>query len=202
MIDDILPDYTRISSISGAFSGYNNVPRAILNNAASRGTQIHSIIKDLILDIPVEEERYLYNNVRMSGEIEQIYLKGYIDSFWKYWKTIETCGPTFPERMYEDILRTTGEVDLIAEYKGDRLLIDWKCTASKSESWAIQGNGYSILYEDNYCSVIDKILFVRLDKEGRDPEIVEIQHDVDLFHSAYEFYHRFFKNQRCNLEME
>lgn len=202
MEEVIRPGYTRISSIAGAFAGYGSVPKTILNNARDRGTAIHAIIKDLILDIPVEEDRYIWNNQKMNGDVEVVSLKGYIESFHRFWHPYEQSAILFPERLYEDILKTTGEVDLVTELNGERFLIDWKCTASKSESWVIQGNGYSMLYEDNYRQVIDTMLFVRLDKEGHMPEVVEIPHDMDLFFCAYEMYDRFFKNQVCNLEKE
>ncbi len=202
MEEVITPGYTRISSIAGAFSSYGTVPKVILNNARERGTAVHSIVKDLIQDIPVEDERYVWHNTKMNGDVDIISLKGYIESFQRFWQPYEQSAYSFPERLYEDILKTTGEVDLVTQLDGERILIDWKCTAAKSESWNIQANGYTMLYEENYGAVIDTMLFVRLDKDGKMPEIIEIAHDVDLFYCAYEMYHRFFKNQVCNLEME
>lgn len=196
MSDDILPGFTRISAISGAFSGYGSIPRIILDNAAARGCQIHDIIKDVILNIPVDGERYIYRGVREQN------LTGYMTSFWKFWRPYEDSLATFPDRMYDNLHMLTGEVDLITTINGERVIIDWKCTNCSSPAWDIQGNGYSMIYENLYEQVIDKILFVRLDKEGADPEVIEIKHDTDLFMTAFEFYQRFFKGQKCNLEME
>ncbi len=196
MNDEILPGFTRISQISGAFSGYGSIPKEILNNAAARGSQVHGIIKDVILDLPVDGDRYIYRGNREES------LVGYMTSFWKFWRPIEDTQAIFPDRMNDFNLMLTGEMDLITTIDGERVLIDWKCTTKQSPSWDIQGNGYSLLYENSFNLVVDKILFVRLDKEGGDPEIIEIKHDIDLFMTAYEFYHRFFKGQKCNLECE
>lgn len=202
MKDEILPGFTRITDISGAFSGYSGIPKAILTNAANRGTQIHDIIKDVILNIPVDGERYYYMNRKMNGDEDRINLQGYIESFWKFWRPIEDSPALFPDRMYDHKIKLTGEVDLITTIDNERVLIDWKCTLSPSASWDIQGNGYSWLYENLFEQVIDKILFVRLDKEGKDPEIIEIKHDYELFETAFQFYERFFKGLKCNLENE
>jgi len=91
---------------------------------------------------------------------------------------------------------------LIAEINDERVLIDWKCTKKPSEAWHIQGNGYAQLFENAHENMIDKIIFVRLDIDGNDPEVIEIEKDGNLFANAFEFYHRFFKDQKCNLELE
>ncbi|GEM_PF-3225089 len=197
MSDDILPGFTRVSAISGAFGGYGNIPKEILNNAAARGSQVHDIIRDVILNVPVDGERYIYRGERNTNS-----LVGYMESFWKFWRPHDDSPAVFPDRMNDFNLMLTGEVDLITTINDERVLIDWKCTACASPAWDIQGNGYSLLYENSFHQVIDKILFVRLDKDGAEPEVVEIKHDIDLFMTAYEFYHRFFKGQKCNLECE
>lgn len=202
MREGVLPGYTHITDISGAFAGYGSIPRSILQNAADRGNQVHDIVKDVILNVPVDGERYYYFNKRMNGDIERINLQGYLESFWKFWRPHEDSPALFPDRMYQNRLMLTGEVDLITMIDDKRVLIDWKCTASASPSWDIQGNGYCWMYEDLFEEVIDKILFVRLDKDGKDPEVIEIKQDIELFDTAFEFYERFFKGMKCNLECE
>ena len=202
MREGVLPGYTHITDISGAFAGYGNIPKSILQNAADRGIQVHEIIRDTILNIPIDAERFKYMDKKMNGDMKEINLQGYLISFWSFWRTLDDSPAIFPERMYEHNAKLTGEVDLITTVNSERILIDWKCTASPSASWDIQGNGYAWMYEALFEQVIDKILFVRLDKDGKDPEIIEIKHDLELFEKAFEFYERFFKGQKCNLESE
>ncbi len=197
MKDEILPGYTRITEISGAFSGYGSIPKSILQNAADRGNQVHGIIKDVILDIPVDGERYIYRGEKKSDD-----LMGYMKSFWEFWRPLQDCQVEFIDRMYDHKVMLTGETDLIAVIDGERVLIDWKCTSMASPAWDIQANGYTWMYENLHEKVIDKMLFIRLDKEGRAPEVIEIKHDTELFTTAFEFYLRFFKGLNCNLECE
>lgn len=202
MTDDILPGYIRVTNISSAFSSYGSIPKTILENAKDRGTQIHDLIRDTILDIPVDNERFSYMDRKPNGEFKKASLLPYLDSFWKFWKEHEATPAIFPDRLYDNQMMLTGEFDLITMIDGERTLIDWKCTAASSPAWDIQANGYAMLYENNHLQVIDRMLFVRLDKEGKDPEVLEIKHDPELFITAYVFYKRFFKDIKCNLERE
>ena len=42
------PGYTRVTEILSAFSGLNNVPKDILENAGRRGTKVHDICEAIV----------------------------------------------------------------------------------------------------------------------------------------------------------
>lgn len=196
--------YTRVSTISGAFGGYGGIPAAILKNAANRGTAVHEIIKDLILDIPVAENRFEFMNQKPNGDLEKISLKGYVDSFWIFWKPIEAriVPVLIEEEIENEVLMVTGQPDYFGKLDNRTILFDWKCTSKNSTNWDIQANGYVDLYEPYYNDVVEEMNFVRLDKDGKEPEIVELVRDLDLFSNCHGYYHRYFKNQINYLEKE
>lgn len=202
MREGVLPGYTHITDVSGAFANLGSIPKPILQNAAERGTHLHEIVKDTILNIPVDADRLYYMNRKMNGDLDKISLSGYMISFWRFWRKFEDSNVSFPDRIYDDLWMLTGEPDLITVLDGERYLIDWKFTSKSSPTWDIQANGYAMIYENAYEEVIDHMLFVRLDKDGGDPEVVQCMHDGDLFTVAFEFYEKFFKGQTCHLEME
>jgi hypothetical protein len=195
MNDEILEGYTRISDISAAFANYGKVPKNILDYAADRGSRVHYIISDLLNDIVVKEERYTF-----CGKS----LRPYIESFEKFWKPYEGSEILIQEeRLYHERMMVTGTPDLLANMDGKIVLIDWKCTRDIGKHWIIQASGYEeLLIENKYGSMIDKIIFVKLDKDGAYPIITEYEPNPDLFMNAYEFYKMFFMDQTHNLEMD
>ena len=197
--------YTRISDISSAYAGYSKIPKEFLDNAASRGTLVHNIIRDILRDIPVDESEWDHDGKSV---------KGYVDSFRRFWNH-DWNILAIEQRYNESDLKISGEMDLLAEIDGKVTLIDWKCTAKTGKHWKIQGSGYTaicekphfILHDDNteeWCNPIhiDRVWFVRLESIGISPDIVEIEPNIDLFLSAFELYQEFFKNQKINIEKD
>ena len=41
-------DYTRVTEILSPFSGLDRVPKAILKNAADRGTRVHKVCEGIV----------------------------------------------------------------------------------------------------------------------------------------------------------
>jgi hypothetical protein len=194
MNDIILPGYTRISEIAGAFVNYSNIPPERLENARIRGENVHAQIKDYLHDIPSITE-----------------YEGYMKSFHKFWGTLINPKILMVEqRMYEEKLKVTGQMDLIIQDPIlGKILIDWKCTYGVGKHWEIQAAGYAHLAEHGHPEGkqiqghrIEHIIFVRLDKNGNDPETINYSKNGDLFQWAHAFYHKFLKDRKCYLDME
>lgn len=185
----IRPGFTRISAISNAYAGYSAVPPHVLENARLRGVAVHRLIDKWLDDVP-----------GFVGE-----LKPYLDSFQQFWEPYEDSEILLKEhRLYEDNLMITGKCDLLARMNGVVTLVDWKCTYKKAKHWQIQAAGYHLLA--TYCFVmpdrIEKIMFVRLRKDGKFPEVIEYEIEHDIFFKAYELYNLFMRDQENNLEDE
>lgn len=195
MSEEIKPGYDRISDIASAFGNHAGVPKNILDYAADRGTHVHEIIYDLINDVFVKEERYMF-----CGKS----IRGYVDSFKKFWDLYERDAVCVlnEDRLYDEKRKTTGQVDWAGKLDGKRTLIDWKTTSSIGTHWEIQAAGYKILCDENDYKDIEQILFVKLDKDGKEPVICVLSENEDLFSQANKFYLKFFKNKKSNLEME
>lgn len=192
--EDIKEGYTRISDIASSFSRYHAIDPAVLKNAADRGTAVHDIIFDLMNDIPVGNERYTWLGKEMA-------LKGYVDSYLRFWERYENCTILNQEaRLYCDDLKVTGQMDLIIEKEGKMILIDWKCSYKAAKHWQIQAGGYNHLHKNK----LDEIYFVRLPKDGKDAEVISYDcfSCTDMFKRAYDFYKMFFEGQELNMEME
>lgn len=66
---DLNGDYTRVTEILSPFSGLDRVPKAILKNAADRGTRVHKVCEGI---------------VRGIGEWDvDVEISGYVSSFRK-----------------------------------------------------------------------------------------------------------------------
>lgn len=188
MNDEIKPGYDRVSDVASAFGNHGKIPKNILDYAADRGTLIHELIYDLMNDVFVKEERYLF-----CGKS----IQGYIDSFWKFWKPYEGNFVLSQEKRYyheKDLI--TGQIDLLVNINNEPVLIDWKATSAVGKHWEIQAAGYFRL------SGVNRALFVRLDKDGNFPEVTEYGPNDYLFGTALDMYRMFFKDQKSNLEME
>jgi hypothetical protein len=193
------PRYLRISAISSAFANYGNIPQHILDRAAARGECVHRLIFDYMNDIVIPKDRFEF----MGDD-----LNGYFDSFLKFWDPYEKSRVDIllqEERFYNDTNMTTGEPDLLVQENKHVTLIDWKCTSAVGKHWILQAGGYCDLIEkQNRLPDIDKILFVKLNKEGSFPIVTEYERDqaVGYFDMALEMYKMFHLDKKHNLENE
>lgn len=189
-IQEVKDGYTRISAIASAFAGYGSIPKHVLDRAAARGSCVHSLIFDHMNDITIPSERWDFMGAPLNG---------YFDSFLSFWKQYEGADILLQEqRINDDKLMLTGEPDLLIKHNHKTILIDWKCSHAVGKHWQLQASGYSHLIN----TWIDKIVFVKLDKNGKDPVVTEFQADLDQFMSAYSLYKAFLKDLQCNLEDE
>lgn len=190
----IKPGFVHVSDISSAFGNHHTVPKDRLENAKTRGIAVHEMIHCYMNDVPYTQE----------------YLP-YLESFKKFWETLREPKVLMQEeRLYCDKYVITGAMDMIVDtVEYGVTLIDWKCTYKAASHWEIQASGYAHLalfgYPDGGKTVghlIDKILFVRLDREGGHPEVVEFEEDPELFEWAHTFYTRYMQGNKCHLEDE
>jgi len=191
--EEIRPGYDRISDIASAFGGYGRIPQKIMDYAGDRGERCHSIVYDLMNDIVVKEDRYIFCNKS---------IRGYIDSWQRFANTFDMSNIMLQEnRLYMETPKVTGQVDLLVRQGNQTILLDWKTSKDIGKHWAIQASGYCELLKANNINVT-KILFVKLDKDGGEPVITEYSEDKQLFLHAHDLYVRFFKDLTVNMEFE
>jgi len=183
IMDEILPGFTRITTILAPFSGITHVNPDVLKNAADRGTRTHIACDCLIAGL---------------GEWFEDDILGYVESFRKWFS-----NKTFikkPSRMYCDEIMITGELDLIYEEDGDLVLVDLKTSSNPSKTWALQGTAYSYLAKKNgFENGFKRIEFIKLTKDGKDPKVFTYEEDMELFLKVLDTYRYFYEGKNKDL---
>lgn len=173
--ETIDPKYRRVTDILSPQTGYGSIPVKILKNACDRGTRVHNCIENHLKGIG------LYGD----EEPEEV---GYLESFEKFWK--EYSFTALENRFFCDELMITGKCDLIIEYEGKPVMVDWKTSAAVNPTWAYQGAAYKYLAKDYGLS---EVWFVKLDKTGGEPEVLrytaaECDKNLIIFKKCIEIY--------------
>lgn len=170
MAEDLKPGYTRVSTILAQWDTYGHIKPDVLERKASVGTNVHEHIDRHIKSVfPVD----------MTEEEE-----GYFKSFLEWYNAVKPEVVTTEHRVYDDLLKITGAVDLIVKMPGDDAvtIVDWKTSASIQRTWGLQAGFYSYLVdiEAMYGEQSGRVLFIQLDKNGKMPKVVEYHITDDL----------------------
>lgn len=167
MKDEIKPGYTRVSEILSILPGYKNIAPEVLERKAQVGTNVHNAIflhgKDIPLNLTDEEQKYF-------------------ESYQK-WAEIVELKPILTEtRLYDEGLKITGCVDYFGGFDKEYLLIDYKTSVCEDKvKWPLQAAFYhELLLTNGYRNASDRVIFLKLDKEGKMPKAIsyEITHDL------------------------
>lgn len=186
MSDQIKPGYARITEVISKFSGIEFVPQDILDAAAERGSKVHAHIEAMLqgFELDIEDQAIL----------------PYLESFKTFWngsKQIKgDSGKVLVEqRLYCDKLIITGCIDCIIQTPERTYLFDWKTSSRESnQSWRLQAAAYGYLASTNGYKNVDDLVFVKLDKKGKNPKIFKYDTfgaDLLKFQNCLELY-RFF----------
>jgi hypothetical protein len=177
---DIRPGYDRITSILSHFSGFDHVPSFILERAKERGTAVHKMFEEM-------------STGKQPQEFNPAY-QGYYDSLCKW---MERKNFLFPlDRLYNDKLMITGMIDGIYESDDGLVLFDLKTSASIGKTWTEQLGGYLTLL-DNTSITINKVEVIKIEKEGKDPYVIDIEKNLAIqgFYDCWKIFFRFFKGK-------
>lgn len=171
-----IENYLRVTNILYPFSGLQNIDAEIIENAAERGTKVHKICEAIISglgDIGVHDETW-----------------GYVESFKKWWNNgIDVVE--MEKRFWDDELYLTGQVDLIIRTDEGLAIVDFKTSSRPSKTWPAQGSAYAYLAK-NAGYDIKKIIFLHLNKHGKEPKIYEYPIDDSFFLAIFRTYKHFF----------
>lgn len=129
---------------------YKGISQLTLDQAAARGTAVHSAIEDYIKfeieDYPAEYEGYFAGFLEWMGKTGAV--------------------PVASEmRIYHKIMRYAGTVDLLATINGELTLVDFKTTQTINSSAGIQLAAYEHALETHGIEVRHKHI-LRLKKDG------------------------------------
>jgi|SRR5271169_993228 len=181
---DSIPDgYTRVTEILKPFSKFENIKPEVLQNAADRGTRVHSFCE-------------MYANNLFIDDIDDD-CKGYIQSFKPWWDEMVVKLIYSEQRINNDQFKISGKFDFVVLLKGDPenhwTILDIKTPSTISKTWALQTAAYDVLLAHEGVECYRRACLM-LDKKGSVAKFVEFTdhlNDADLFYKALELY-RFF----------
>jgi hypothetical protein len=168
--------YTRVTASLYPFSGLDKIDPNVVANAGIRGTKVHRICEAImsgIGEIGVEDET-----------------RGYVESFKKWWE-LGVHVVKMEERFWDDDLEVTGQLDLIIDTPDGLAIVDLKTSSRPSKTWQAQGCAYAYLAKQAGYD-IRRILFLHLNKHGKQPKIYEYPVDDSFFLSVFRTYKHFF----------
>lgn len=180
-----LEGYLRCTEVIKPFSGIEFVPDKYLIPAGEFGSRCHNHIENLLsgFETPVEDDR-----------IEPV-----LNSFAKFWKdqlhNFEGANIIIEKRLYCDKYKITGCIDCIIVTDTDTYVFDWKTSKAVHEpSWNLQGACYRYLLEVNGFTNIKDPVFVKLDRNGKDPFLftcANYEEDLERFLNCLDLYNYF-----------
>ncbi len=95
------------------------------------------------------------------------------------------------DRFYCDKRLITGQIDLIIDYLGEIIVVDFKTSAKESKTWPLQGSAYKYLAEQEGIG-IDKIWFLHLQRDGKPAIQIEYEYDFETFSKCIDIFNYFY----------
>jgi len=158
-------EYVRVSDVLQPFTNFGGIDPAVLNAKAELGTNVHKIISDDIEGV--------FSYVCHKE-------KGYVDSFHKWREAICPIFDMSEERFFCKDRRITGQIDAICSINGKNYLVDFKTSVSESPTWIMQAHLYKYLCSVNGYPLEDVMLFLRLSKTGKLPQVFQYKYDYNI----------------------
>ena len=178
-MESIKAGYARVTEALRPYQDFSFVNPDTLREAAERGSRVHALC-----------EIALSGGDASCGEDEQ----PYVQNFLVFKERMIDEIVSVEERFYNDPLKFTGRLDLIARLKGDKGLsiIDFKTSAASQPTWRPQLAAYKILAEAAGHR-ISRVMALRLG--GKSPLVDEstatVQQDAAIFLCALRVHHYF-----------
>lgn len=172
-------NYLRVTHVLYPFSGLQSIDPDIVANAARRGTKVHHICEGIaqgLGEIGVDEETW-----------------GYVESFKKWWGD-GLHVESMEERFWDDELYITGQVDFIIRTESGLTIVDIKTSSRPSKTWQAQGSAYAYLAKKAGYD-INKIIFLHLNKHGKEPKLYEYPIDDSFFLAILRVFKHFFHKE-------
>jgi genome maintenance exonuclease 1 len=130
------------------------------NRASARGSRLHKLCEDTLNNCPSEPSMFD------------------LEVFKQFQKAIARINniSCIEKRLYSDILRVAGTVDLIAEFDGQIAIIDWKTSTrikhrEDISHYFAQAAAYAVAYEELTGIKVPTIVIVMAVDHERDPII-------------------------------
>ena len=150
----------------------HDVANYIARTAAQRGTAVHKMCED-----------YLNNqHLAWPDEFEKHKSKNFLAwcLFTQMRETLSNINniKCLESSLYSDTLKVAGQVDCIAEYKGNLSVIDFKTSSKErddawNENYYIQTCAYAEMFKERTGQTVDKLVILVVTKDGTVQEFIK-----------------------------
>ena len=150
----------------------HDVANYIARTAAQRGTAVHKMCEDYLnnqhLAWPDEFEKHKSKNFLAWGLFTQMR------------ETLSNINniKCLESSLYSDTLKVAGQVDCIAEYKGNLSVIDFKTSSKErddawNENYYIQTCAYAEMFKERTGQTVDKLVILVVTQDGTVQEFIK-----------------------------
>jgi len=152
----------------------------ISHMATSRGTAVHYIMEDYILDQkPITKPMPIH--VEMAQGLKD-YANKYIDNI----RMVEG-------QLWSDDLEVAGTVDLVADFEGEPAIIDWKTSNYRKkreyvESYFMQESAYAKMFEERTGIEVKKLVTLVAYPQGTQMFVEKTEDWIGKFIEVREMY--------------
>ena len=144
----------------------NDVATHIANKAATRGTKVHKMCEDFINGLDMEKPKKDFLPYCLFNELKN--------------QTFDNINDVIGQELvlYSDKYKIAGRTDLIANYKGELSIVDFKTSTNErkdsyNENYYIQTSAYAEMFEELTGQPINQIVILVVTEDGIVQEFIK-----------------------------
>ena len=142
------------------------VANHICNKAATRGTKVHKMCEDYLNGEDMTHHKKDFLPYCLFNELKD--------------KTFDNINEVIAQEavLFSDKYRVAGRTDLIAEYKGELSIVDFKTSTNErkdsyNENYYIQTSAYAEMFEEMTGKPINQIVILVVTENGTVQEFIK-----------------------------
>ena len=144
----------------------NDVATHIANKAAVRGSKVHKMCEDYLTGLDMEKHKKDFLPYCLFNELKN--------------QTFDNINDVIGQELvlYSDKYKIAGRTDLIANYKGELSIVDFKTSTNErkdsyNENYYIQTSAYAEMFEELTGQPINQIVILVVTEDGIVQEFIK-----------------------------
>ena len=144
----------------------NDVATHIANKAAVRGSKVHTMCEDYLNGLDMEKHKKDFLPYCLFNELKN--------------QTFDNINDVIGQELvlYSDKYKIAGRTDLIANYKGELSIVDFKTSTNErkdsyNENYYIQTSAYAEMFEELTGQPINQIVILVVTEDGIVQEFIK-----------------------------